>query len=73
MKAVSLSWHAALVVALQTISIIAHSIPLVRHQALHVMVGCIELGIIVQLQDCIHYCIMNPLDVYYFEGIFLQE
>jgi hypothetical protein len=69
MKAVSFSWHAALIVALPMVH---KQLPLLRTQffwshtkrCMGVIVGCIELGILVQLQDCICYCIMYFFDVY---------
>ncbi len=71
MKAVSFCWHAALIVALPMVH---KQFPLSHAQFLWfhtkgcmgVIVGCIKLGIIVQLQDCIHYCVMNPFYIYYF-------
>jgi hypothetical protein len=68
-KAVGLRWHTALAVALP---MVCKQIPPLRAQTLRlhtkrcmgVIVGHVELGIIVQLQDCICYCIMNPFNVY---------
>jgi hypothetical protein len=78
MKAVSFRWRAALIVALP---MVRKQLPLLRTQFLRfhtkhcmgVIVGCIELGIIIQSQDYICYCIVYPFDVDYFGGIFLQE
>jgi hypothetical protein len=77
-KAVGLRWRAALVVA----SPMVHKqLPLLRAQILRfhakhcvgVFIGFVELRIIVKLQNCIRYCIINPFYEYYFRGIFLLE
>jgi hypothetical protein len=78
MKAVSFSWCAALIVALlmvrkQLPSPHAQFLKLHTKCCMGVIGGCIELEIIIQLQDCICYCIVYPFDVDYFGGVLLQE
>ncbi len=75
MKAVSFCWCAALIEALPSV---CKLLPLLRAQLLRfhtkhcmgVIVSDIELRIIVQLQDCIYYCIMCPYYINNFGVIF---
>jgi hypothetical protein len=58
----------------QTISLLCAQ--LLRFHTKHcmgVIIGSIELGIIIQSQDCVCYCVMYPFYIYYFRGIFFQE
>jgi hypothetical protein len=70
MKAVSFLLCAALIVALPVVrkqlpSLLAQLLRFHTKRCMGVIIGNIELGIIVQSQDCICYCIMYPFYIFF--------